>query len=145
MKKKIHSKRKRTMLRSRSYDCLTWKLRKTPSLTVFRAAMRNLAIATPSMNLGNGTAPSRGYRSARQLWGDTECTCKAKVDCSWRKVPRFQVHSVSDHHCLAERQPRLGAVPFNEFIDCMAIATLGIGARKAVNDGVFRNFKIRQS
>ena len=28
---------------------------------------------------------------------------KAKVDCTGREVPRFQVHSVSDHHSLAER------------------------------------------
>jgi hypothetical protein len=33
----------------------------------------------------------------------------------------------------------------NEFVDCVAIATLGIAARKAIYDRGFRNFKIRQS
>src|SRR5512132_120756 len=54
---------------------------------------------------------------------------KAEVNCSWREVPRFQVHAVPDHYSLAERQPRLGAIALDEFVDCMAIAALGIGAR----------------
>jgi hypothetical protein len=70
---------------------------------------------------------------------------QAEIDRSWRKVTRFQMHSVSDHYGIAERQSWFGAVPVNEFVDGMPITALGIGARKAVHDRCFRHFQARES
>jgi hypothetical protein len=43
----------------------------------------------------------------------------------------------------SDAQPWLGAVPVHEFVDGMAIATLGIRSGKAIENGGLRDFKIR--
>jgi hypothetical protein len=50
------------------------------------------------------------------------------------------MHSVPDDDRLAERQPRLGAVPIDKLVDGVAISPLGVWAE---NCG-FGNFKVRQ-
>ena len=60
------------------------------------------------------------------------------------EIAGFQMHSVPDDHRLAERQPRLGAIPLHEFVNRMPIAALGIGTGKAVEDSGFRDFEVWQ-
>ena len=55
------------------------------------------------------------------------------------------MHPVLDNHCLAERQPRLRAIPIHEFVDCMPVSALSIRTRKAVEDGGLRDLEVRQS
>ena len=70
---------------------------------------------------------------------------ETKVDGARSEIAGLQMHSVPEDHRFAERQARLGAVPLHEFVNCMAIAALGIGARKAVEDRGFRGFEVGQS
>jgi hypothetical protein len=55
------------------------------------------------------------------------------------------MHSVPEDHRFAERQARLGAVRLHEFVNCVAVTALGIGARKAVEHCGFRRFEVGQS
>src|ERR1035441_4242391 len=75
---------------------------------------------------------------------DAHCS-EAKVDGARSEIAGLQMHSVPDDHGLAERQPRLGAVPLHELVNCMPIAALSIGAVKAVEDRGFRGFEVGQS
>src|SRR5258707_6196894 len=56
----------------------------------------------------------------------------------------FQVHPVAEDNSLAERQPRLRAVPVHEFVDGMTIAALGVRAGEAVENRGLRDFKVRE-
>ncbi len=70
---------------------------------------------------------------------------ETKVDGTGSETARLQMHSISYDHGLAERQSRLGAVPLHEFVNCMPIAALSIGAGKTVEDRGFRGFEVGQS
>jgi hypothetical protein len=61
------------------------------------------------------------------LVGETAYCSKSSVDRSGRELPVLEGDALAGHHGLVERQPRLGAVPLNEFIDGVSIATLGLG------------------
>jgi hypothetical protein len=41
-------------------------------------------------------------------------------------MPRLQVHPVAKHDCLAKREPRLRAIPFDELVNGMPVAALSI-------------------
>ncbi len=41
-------------------------------------------------------------------------------------MPRFQVYAVPKDNGLAEREPRLRAVPFDEFLDRVPVASLSV-------------------
>ena len=62
---------------------------------------------------------------------------ETKVNRAWSEIARIQMHSVPDAHGFAERQSRLGAIPLHEFVDCVPVATLSIGAGNAVEAADF--------
>jgi hypothetical protein len=55
------------------------------------------------------------------------------------------MHSVPNDHGFAERQSRLGAVSLHEFVDCVPVAVLSVGAGKTIENRGFRYFGVGQS
>jgi hypothetical protein len=70
---------------------------------------------------------------------------EAKVDGAGSQTPRFQVYAIPENNGLAEREPRLRAVPFNEFFDRVSVASLSVDRTEAVQNRRFRLVQVRQA
>jgi hypothetical protein len=53
--------------------------------------------------------------------------------------------AITQNHCSVERQPGLGAIPFNELVHRVTVAALGIGRREGIEDGRLCLIEVRQS
>ncbi len=69
---------------------------------------------------------------------------ETKVDSTGSEIAGFQMHSVSEDHRFAERQPWLGTVPIQEFVNRVPIPALSIGTGKAVEDSTLGNLEVWQ-
>jgi hypothetical protein len=69
----------------------------------------------------------------------------AQIYSARREVTAFEVDAITQNHCSVERQPRLGAVPFNELVHRVTVAALGIGRCEAIEDGGLCLIEVRQS
>lgn len=113
--KQIQRRKAKAESPSRSCGCLILKSRSPRFSTVCRAWMRSGAIATPSTNSWIGTAPNRGFPSARQV------------------VVRYRMHLESRHLAPGTINLRLGAVRrlAYEAADCgLLSADLAAGIRR---------------
>ena len=91
----------------------------------------------------------------RQLWaeqaGVSRLVCeppdcrKPEVDCRRGQPTRLQLKPIPKHDCLVERDPRLGAVPRDEIVDCESIRSLRLRRPKSVQDGTLGEIQIWQS
>jgi hypothetical protein len=102
--------------------------------------------AKPPITLSVVLTPSRPVkRSAEPGEFRTEQPCvgglirkpsycsKSSIDRARRELTILKENAVAGDHNLAERQTRLGAVPLNEFIDCVSISRFDSGDRRLSN------------
>src|SRR5215472_16983753 len=101
--------------------------------------------------LGTSHTPDTGgkFRTEQSsicgLVGESSHCSKSSIDRSRRELPILKENAVTSDHDPVERQSRLGAVPLNEFIKGVSIATLGLGRTKAVQDCRFAVIQIRKT
>jgi hypothetical protein len=69
---------------------------------------------------------------------------QAEVDSRGRVMSLFETDPVSRDYGLIESEPRLPAVPLDEFANRVIVRPLGTLRRQAVQDGGLRLFEIRQ-
>lgn len=61
-----------------------------------------------------------------------------------RQMPIFQVHAIPEYNGLAEREPRLRAVPFDELLNGVPVASLRIDRTETIQNRGFRLIQVRQ-
>jgi hypothetical protein len=66
----------------------------------------------------------------------TPCVCRAgkhsSIDCAPSELTIFENDAVPGHHNLVERQPWLGAVPLDKFVDRVSITALRLWGAQAI-------------
>lgn len=75
--------------------------------------------------------------AVRGFVGEPPDSAEAQVDGAGREIPGLEVHTISQDHRTAERDPRLGTVPFDELVDRVLVPTLRVGRTEAVQDSGF--------
>jgi hypothetical protein len=71
--------------------------------------------------------------------------CKLLVDGVGGQMPRFQVHAIAHDHDAVEGQPRLGAIPGDELVDCVLVHPTRSRRAEAVKNGGLTVIQIRQA
>src|SRR6516225_376267 len=64
--------------------------------------------------------------SVRSLVGEPANRGKSSINRTRSKMPVFEEDAITGNDNLVERQSWLGAIPLNEFVDRVSIATLGL-------------------
>ncbi len=59
-------------------------------------------------------------------------------------MPRFQVYAIPEDNGLTEREPRLRAVPFDELLDRVPVASLSIDRTEGVQHRRLRLVQVTQ-
>ncbi len=70
--------------------------------------------------------------AVRRLVGEAAHCAEAEIDGAGRQMSRFQADSITQDDGLAEREPGLLAVPFNEFVNRMPVPHLSVDRAEAV-------------
>ena len=67
------------------------------------------------------------------------------VDGVRGQMPRLQVHAIAHDHDAVKGQPRLGAVPSYELVDCVLAHSAGSWRTEAVKNGGLAVIKVWQT
>src|SRR5262249_54373411 len=79
------------------------------------------------------------------LVGEAPDCAQTEIDGARRQMPRLQVDAISEDDGLAEREPRLRAVPLNEFLDRMPVSSLCVNRTEAVQNSRLRLVQVGQA
>jgi hypothetical protein len=82
--------------------------------------------------------------SVGSLVGEPPYRSESAIDRSRRKLAILEDNAITGDHNLVERQAWLGAVPLDEFINCVSISALRLGRAKAIQDRRFAVVQIRE-
>jgi len=101
----------------------------------------------PSDSLDPSYAGSQVWAEQTAIGGfvsETPHRAEAEIDGAGCQMPRFQVHAISKDNGLTEREPRLRAVPFDELLDRVPVASLSIDRTEAVQHRRLCLVQVRQ-
>jgi hypothetical protein len=111
-------------------------LRAQPVARAKPELLDSLDTADPGRQLGTQQARVCGFVS------QATHGCKLLIDGVGGQMPRFQVHAIAHDHDAVEGQPRLGAVPGDELINCVLVNAARGWRAEAVEHGQFAMIQI---